>query len=389
MPGILIDVTRLFLRRTARRLPTGVDRVVLEYIRHYGDRARAVLSLGPLAAALSRADSKRLFRSLLDGVEGFTPFTFEMGAKAWLWNWLRPGAGDSFLLNASHLWLDHRGYAAQLRWLGARPVFVIFDLIPISHPEYCRPGDRADHLARMRNALGAARGIIAISQDTLARFRRFAEEAGLRCPPAIAAPLAPGVPSRAPGPRPIAGPYFVMLGTIEPRKNHWMLLQLWRRLVEQRGAAAPRLVVIGQRGWECENVVDLLERCEPLRGFVSEHNACSDGELATFLHHAQALLMPSFAEGYGMPVVEALAAGVPVIASDLAVFREIAGAVPEYADPLDGRRWLELIEDYGGARSVLREAQVDRIAGFRLPTWAEHFEAVERFLERLDERPPA
>jgi glycosyltransferase involved in cell wall biosynthesis len=388
--GILIDVTRLFLRRTARRLPTGVDRVLAQYIRHYGSRARAVLSLGPLAAALSPADSQRLFRALLEGAEGFTRLTFEMGAKAWLWNWIRPGAADSFLLNASHLWLDHRGYAAQLRWLGARPVFVIFDLIPISHPEYCRAGDRADHVARMRNALTAARGIVAISQDTLGRFRRFAQEAGLPCPPAIVAPLAPGVPSHAPGPRPVAGPYFVMLGTIEPRKNHWMLLQLWRRLVEQQGAAAPRLVIIGQRGWECENVVDLLERCEALRGFVSEHSACGDEELATFLHHAQALLMPSFAEGYGMPVVEALAAGVPVIASDLAVFREIAGTVPEYADPLDGRRWLELIGDYCGAHSPRRQAQIERIAAFRRPQWAEHFEAVDRFLEQLDgERAPA
>src|SRR5258706_1574168 len=216
----------------------------------------------------------------------------------------------------------------------------------------------------MRNALTMARGIVAISQDTLDRFRQFAGEAGLPCPPAIVAPLAPGVPSHAPGPRPIPGPYFVVLGTIEPRKNHWMLLQLWRRLIERRGAAAPRLVVIGQRGWECENVVDLLERSEPLRGFVFERNACGDQELATYLHHAQALLMPSFAEGYGMPVVEALAAGVPVIASDLAVFREIAGAVPEYADPLDGRRWLELIEDYSGAPSARRDAQRARIAGF-------------------------
>lgn len=64
--------------------------------------------------------------------------------------------------------------------------------------------------------------------------------------------------------------YFVVLGTIEPRKNHLLLLQVWRQLIEELGLAAPRLVIIGQRGWECEQVVDLLDRCEVLRGVVLE-----------------------------------------------------------------------------------------------------------------------
>src|SRR5580698_988440 len=99
----------------------------------------------------------------------------------------------------------------------------------------------------------------------------------------------------------ISEPYFVILGTIEPRKNHWLLLQVWRRLVERLGDRTPRLVVIGQRGWECENAVDMLERCEELRGVVTELPACPDVELTSYLRHARALLFPSFAEGYGMP----------------------------------------------------------------------------------------
>jgi len=144
----------------------------------------------------------------------------------------------------------------------------------------------------------------------------------------------------------MTAPYFVVLSTIEPRKNHWFLLQMWRRLVETMGDSAPRLVIIGQRGWECENVAYMLERSEKLKGFVFEYSNCTDEELATYLHHAQALLFPSFAEGYGMPLVEALAFGVPVIASDLPVFREVAGEIPEYVDPLDGKRWAELVKEY-------------------------------------------
>jgi glycosyltransferase involved in cell wall biosynthesis len=179
-------------------------------------------------------------------------------------------------------------------------------------------------------------------------------------------------------------PYFVVLGNIEPRKNHWMLLQLWRRLIDLRGAAAPRLLVIGQRAWECENVVDLLERCEQLRGFVVEHPSCGDKELVNTLKYACALLYPSFVEGYGLPIAEALSLGVPVIASDLPVFREFAGEVPEYADPLDGRRWLELIEDYARPNSACRRAQIARMPAFVAPTWAQHFDQVGKLLEELD-----
>jgi len=181
----------------------------------------------------------------------------------------------------------------------------------------------------------------------------------------------------------MAVPYFVVLGTIEPRKNHWLLLQVWRRLVEQMGTRAPRLVVIGQRGWNCENVVDLLERCEALRGYVTELPACSDAELSTWLKHAQALLFPSFAEGYGIPLVEALSIGVPVIASDLPAFREIAGEIPDYRDPLDGLGWIDCIKAFAETASPERTAQLRRLASFSAPSWSTHFQVVEEFMERL------
>jgi glycosyltransferase involved in cell wall biosynthesis len=66
-------------------------------------------------------------------------------------------------------------------------------------------------------------------------------------------------------------PYFVCIGTIEPRKNHLLLLHLWRHLAETMPAeSVPRLVIIGRRGWENEQVVDMLERCPTLKRYVEE-----------------------------------------------------------------------------------------------------------------------
>ena len=328
-PRILIDISRLLHRRLTGRLPTGIDRVSLEYIRHYANDARAVLSLGRFSGVLSPADSARAFSILLDPAVDATAAAWRLILRAFFWNWVSPDVAGCFLFNTGHFGLDNKHHADLLRRRGARPIFLVHDLIPLTHPEYCRRGERDRHVARMRNAIAMGRGIIANSQNTLDELNGFSAAAGLRLPPAVVAPLAPGLPRMAAGPRPMAQPYFVVLGTIEPRKNHILLLHLWRSLVEKLGNDAPRLVIIGQRGWECENVVDLLERCGTLRGYVFERSDCTDEQLVTYLHHAQALLFPSFIEGYGLPLVEALELGVPVIASNLPVFREFAADVPE------------------------------------------------------------
>jgi glycosyltransferase involved in cell wall biosynthesis len=181
-----------------------------------------------------------------------------------------------------------------------------------------------------------------------------------------------------------AGPYFLCLGTIEPRKNHMLLLLLWRQMAEAGVPGIPRLVIAGRRGWENEQVVDLLERCRALRGLVEERNDLGDDELAALIAGARAVLMPSFVEGFGMPVAEALAAGTPVIASDLPVYREIAGGIPEYCNPLDGPAWQAAVLAYGQDKSPRREEQLARLRGWRAPTWAEHFGRVETLLETLD-----
>jgi len=120
-----------------------------------------------------------------------------------------------------------------------------------------------------------------------------------------------------------------------------------------------------------------------LQEHVLELGPRSDREIAGYLRHAQALLFPSFEEGYGLPLAEALSLGVPAIANDLPAFREIAGDIPEYAGPRDSRRWRDLIADYARPDSALRAAQLQRLAGFRATTWEGHFQTVDDFLRQL------
>jgi glycosyltransferase involved in cell wall biosynthesis len=144
----------------------------------------------------------------------------------------------------------------------------------------------------------------------------------------------------------------------------------------------PKLIIVGRRGWENEQVVDMLERCPALVGHVEERNGCSDRALTDLLRGARALVLPSFAEGYGMPVAEALSVGTPVLCSDLPALREAGGAAPDFLDPLDGPGWRAAILDHHGG-GPMRAAQLHRVAEWRSPTWGDHIQIVCDAIEAL------
>jgi glycosyltransferase involved in cell wall biosynthesis len=382
VPTIFLDVTRLVVRLYDGLLPTGVDRVGHAYIKRYGSRARAVFSINGFPTVLDEKDSQRVFAWLTSSFRNRSAIR-RLVARACFNYVYGKSFGGGVLLHTSHNGMEYPRYYKTMTKRGIKCVFMVHDLIPLTHAEYCRPGVAKVHRMRIHIALTHANGLITNSQSTLDSLTTEARSSKLPVPPTVVARLASSVMRRPSSDRPINAPFFVILGTIEPRKNHWFILHIWRRLVEQLGTTAPKLVVIGRRGWECENVEDLLDRCVSLRGVVSEEANCSDERLHAFLQHAQALLFPSFVEGYGMPLAEALSLNVPVLASDLEVFREIASDIPDYLDPLDGPGWLSSIRAYASEGSPERAAQLVRIKRFREPSWDEHFEQVDQFLATL------
>lgn len=144
--------------------------------------------------------------------------------------------------------------------------------------------------------------------------------------------------------------------------------------------SVPRLAIIGRRGWENEQILDLLDRSSIIRPFVEEVSSCGDGELAALVRGAKGLLMPSFAEGYGMPIAEALSAGTPVIASDIAAHREVGRSAADYIDPLDGIAWKQTILDYANDGPI-RQAQLERLRQWEAPDWDSHMDIASRVIE--------
>jgi glycosyltransferase involved in cell wall biosynthesis len=379
---LLLDVTRLIWRRWAGRQPTGIDRVCLAYLDHFAPYAQAVVHHRYARRILDQDASAALFELLArppgDFRRAFMGGILRFAARRSM------GGGNRLYLNIGHTGLDSDGFRKWLIEAEVRPVYFVHDLIPLTNPEFCRPGETARHRHRMRTVLGTASGVVGNSRATLDELGGFASDQGLPSPPTIAAWLGD---ARAPRPSAQAGTLeratFVTLGTIEARKNHRLLLSIWSRLVARMGDKAPRLVIIGQRGWEADEVFRILDTDETLRGHVIELNRCSDEEVADRLLSARALLFPSKAEGFGLPLVEALGLGVPVIASDLPAFREIGQGVPTLLRPDDEVSWEAAIVDFARPKSAARDGQLHRLAGFRAPTWDDHFRRVDEWLRTL------
>lgn len=397
---IVLDLSRL-LSRAGRRTPTGIDRVELAYAEHLiasgtacrfaaltPDGRLALLPrriaedfVGGIGAAWRGSGEAREQERRVRRIAHRARLALLAGSERRLFGALRDSSEDAVYLLVSHHHLEKRGLIARLKTRSrARFVCLIHDLIPVEFPEYAKPGQAANHLRRIETAAEFADAFIVNSASTGAALQPHLDRAG-RAPPVLAAPFGVDLPcAAADGTPPPGRPYFVCVSTIEARKNHLLLLNLWRRLAAGLGEAAPVLVLVGQRGWEVENVIDMLDRCPALRGSVIEHNSLPDSAMAPLLRGARALLLPSFAEGFGFPMIEALRLGVPALCSDIPALRETGGAVPEFLDPLDGPGWQRAILDYAAAESPRRAAQLARLADWRPPRWDAYFARVDRFI---------
>jgi glycosyltransferase involved in cell wall biosynthesis len=235
-------------------------------------------------------------------------------------------------------------------WRGVSAM-TIHDATPWLHPDSLDAGTRWYARPLYPQALARADAIFTVSaaaRDDLVRAAGAPRDRIFVTPNGVD-PLFFEARARE-GPR---GPYLLAVGSFEPRKNLPVLLEVLRLL--RRDGRDLSLVVAGRRGWTHSLPVGDLAPHVQLAGTVP------DEELATLYAGAACFVIPSLHEGFGLPLAEAMAAGVPAVASDIPALREVGGETVRYADPQDAASFAAAI------RSALddREGSLLRAAAAR------------------------
>lgn len=260
-------------------------------------------------------------------------------------------------INVGHTNLTERVIHAVRGVQDAKIAVLIHDTIPLDFPQFQRPESPDRFRAFLTRASQHADLFICISECTRSAISHHIPV----MPPAVVAHLGLGpMKPETPPDGPWRAPYFVTLGTIEPRKNHQLLLDIWPKVTDAH------LVICGQRGWQNADVFARLDRGIDR---VHEVSHLSDFQIHGLLQGAAGFLFPSLAEGYGLPPVEAAALGTPVICNDLPVFREILGEIPVYAPADDPYAWITAINRLTTGKKTCS-------APFVAPEWDIHFDTV-------------
>jgi len=224
----------------------------------------------------------------------------------------------------------------------------VYDLIPFKYPEFMWDDNAPKkHLNRLCAVAKCGAQIIVMSEYVKNDINIVLTQLQIQTPDMVV--INPGTEEVFTGSsihergvfNPI--PKFTIVSTIDRRKNHLLLLNIWRELIEVYGEDAPELHIIGKRGTGSTAVSNMIERSPALQSKVKEHEGLKDEEIVAHLLESRAALFPSFDEGWGLPIVESLSMGIPVICSDIPVHRECSQGYATFISPIDGIGWKNAI----------------------------------------------
>jgi len=272
---------------------------------------------------------------------------------------------------------------------GGRVAGVVYDLIPVSHPQTFDSQLAGRFKDWLNQYLAVTNLTVGISRATARAVENYVadqERAGtLICrAPVSHFKLGSDLDLIDPRQEPRSSfrtifrtgrHVFLAVGTIEPRKNHRLMLNAFERLWLDGNTSA--LVLVGHQSWGTEDLLARIDR-HPERGkrlFLIRD--ASDGELDFAYRNASALLFASEIEGFGLPIVEALQRGLPVLCSDIPVFREVADRKARFFSIRDSENLTETLREFCAKQDVR-----DRAVRSPQP-WLNWTESTEQLLSRV------
>ena len=273
----------------------------------------------------------------------------------------------------------------------ARLIFTVYDVCYWMHPEFTTDGNRIHCQEGVFDALQRADGFVFISESSRRDFERilpgWLERNGKPSTVTLLGQREHPATEAFNFPQTVGDDFWLAVGTLEPRKNYETLLDALD-LYWTRSSRPLPLRIAGGGGWKSDALKAHLATMEAA-GRVERLGYVPDAELLRLYASAQALIFPSWHEGFGLPVLEALSQGAPVICSDRASLPEVGGDAAIYIDPTSAesicQAMLEL-ESNPSRRAALVEAGKRQAARF---SWAQTARQTLDFYRRVLESSPA
>ncbi|MFW2541775.1 glycosyltransferase [Primorskyibacter sp. 2E107] len=370
---------------------TGIQRVQLDALSAISDPETFVAYLDadrgwldmPLdqfnACIQSAPDPRAAVEQILGQMQTFaeTPFTesdviFLLGAT-----WATPSLFESLV---------------PLRLKGVRCVFFLHDILPLQVPEHFTAGHAADFKHWLKAVLTAADGIVCNSEETrdgLLEHTRYdgpVEVSDLNILPTFIETFQslPATDKAAPLEKlGLAGrDYVLMVGTLEPRKNHGTALNVWTSLAARMGKDCPCLVLVGKNGWMTAGIYERIEE-KRFPGSVMVLQDVNDLELAALYRNALFTLSISRREGWGLPITESLASGTPCVVGNQSAAKAATQGLAIEVDALSERDITDRLSALLADRPAL-DAMRDRIReDVRFRTWEDFANDLQNFSTAL------
>jgi glycosyltransferase involved in cell wall biosynthesis len=244
---------------------------------------------------------------------------------------------------------DHLPAYERLQRQGAKLIRMIYDMIPTSQPQWVHQATSEIFEKAAIQLIQSSDHLLTISEYSRQEILQFASKQGLTPPPVqvirlgdvLSQPAAAG--SNQLDPEPLASrPFFLCLGTLEPRKNHRLLQETWRRLAQLHGTAIPDLVCVGYLDPRTEQMRHEMGRDPLIKNHITILNKVDDEQVQWYFNNCIATIFPSLHEGWGLPVAESLARGKLCLAANATSIPEISSLTVLF-DPEDPVKLADLV----------------------------------------------
>jgi len=265
---------------------------------------------------------------------------------------IKTGDNDVILYLNHFPYSKHKAVQYFKEQSGGKVIYIIHDILPIRYPQFFCEGEKEVFEKWLQDTTRYASAYVAVSRTTYNDLLHYMDEKGICTDTFFMGSIRLGADINVSGDKMVKvskniqkvfdnRSIYLIVSTIEPRKNHQYLLDTFDKIWEKDIDAT--LLIVGKVGWLTKKLVVRIQNHSLYEKRLFMYNDVNDSDLIYCYQHAKYFLFPSYAEGFGLPIVESISYDLPVLASDIAIHREIGKDSIEYFDIRNPDSLVELI----------------------------------------------